>query len=161
MSQQNGINYKFVPNTGQILLIGKLQNLPHLTLNYNGYIFKLDLNGHVLYYTPALQNPNRTTYIGYRAITGYNKLAFLKNGSIQFKSTSMVYQLVIFMVYFIVLFGFLFYYLKKNLFDTSLFVKNIFKWMFFKDHAAKVEVLRSELEWFDILFIILSHTSSP
>ena len=82
MSQQNGINYKFDSTSGRIKLIGKLQNLPHLILNHNGYVFKLDINTNILYYTPALNNPKRITYVGYRAIKAYNKLAFLDNGDI-------------------------------------------------------------------------------
>ena len=82
MSQQNGINYKFNETLGQITLIGKLHNLPHLTLNYNQYVFKLDLNSKVIFFTPAIKNPKRITYIGYNAIKSYNKLAFLKDGNI-------------------------------------------------------------------------------
>ena len=81
MSQQNGINYKFSSN-GIIHLLGKLKNLPRMILNYNGYVFKLDINGNTLHYTPALKNPKRITYVGYKAIKGYNKLAFLDSGGI-------------------------------------------------------------------------------
>lgn len=58
----------------------------------------------------------------------------------------MVYQLYLYLVYFVALFTFLIFYLKKNIYDTSQFVKNIFKWVLLKDHNARVEVLRSELE---------------
>lgn len=43
MQKQNGINFKFDPSKGEIQLMGHLENLPHLTLSYNGYIFKLNL----------------------------------------------------------------------------------------------------------------------
>jgi hypothetical protein len=43
MQKQNGINFKFDPSRGEIQLLGHLENLPHLTLSYNGNIFKLIL----------------------------------------------------------------------------------------------------------------------
>jgi hypothetical protein len=100
----------------------------------------------VLYYTPALLNKDRMTYVGYKAIKGNNMLAFLQNGEIEIKSSSMVYQLYLYLVYFVGLFTFLIFYLKKNIYDTTQFVKHIFKWTLFKDNASRVEVLRSELE---------------
>ena len=120
--------------------------MPRLLLNYNGYVFKLDLQGQVLNYIPALKNPKRITYVGYRAIKGYNQLAFLRNGDIEFKSAGTVYQLYIYFVFFLGLFVFLTYFLRKNIYDTSQFARNIFKWIFFKDRGARIEVLKSELE---------------
>ena len=55
----------------------------------------------------------------------------------------MVYQLYLFIVYFVGLFGFMFFYLRKNIFDTTLFAKNIFRWVFFKDAHSRREVLKS------------------
>jgi hypothetical protein len=146
MQAQNGINFKFNANKGEIELIGKLQNLPRLTLKYQGYAFKLQLTSKILHYIPALQNTDRLTLVGYHAIKGYNNLAFLKNGEIEFKATGMIYELYLYLLYFVALFLFMSYYLRSNIFEASQFVKNIFKWLIFKDAHARVEVLKSELE---------------
>ena len=106
----------------------------------------LQLDTKLLHYTPALHNKALITLIGYRAITGYNKLAFLRSGEIEFKSSSMLYQLYLYLLYFVGLFLFFIYLLKKNIYDTTQFAKNIFRWMLFKDGVARVEVLKAELE---------------
>ena len=80
MQKQNGINYKFNSNQGIIELVGKLENLPRLVLNYHGYIFKLNIDRKQLNYIPALKNTHGLTLVGYKAITNYNKIAFLTNG---------------------------------------------------------------------------------
>ena len=82
MQKQNGINYKFDASRGVIELVGQLQNLPKLVLNYHGYVFKLDINRKHLNYIPALKNTHGLTLVGYRAIRNFNKMSFLTNGEI-------------------------------------------------------------------------------
>ena len=100
----------------------------------------------MLHYIPAIQNKQRTTLVGYKALFNFNKMKFRKTGEVIFKKTSIVYQLYLFLVYFACLFLFLIYFSKKNLYDSSQFAKNILKWVFLKDRTARVEVLKSELE---------------
>jgi len=117
-----------------------------LTLVKNDYIFKIKLGENTLHYIPAIQNKQRMTMVGYKALHLFNKMKFRKSGDIIFKRTSLVYQLYLFLVYFTCLLLFLVFVIRKSLNDSTQFVKNILRWVFLKDRNARVEVLKSELE---------------
>lgn len=57
-----------------------------------------------------------------------------------------MFQLYIFLGYFVALTLFLVFVSRRNLVESGQFVKYILKWAFLKDRAARIEVLKSELE---------------
>jgi hypothetical protein len=57
-----------------------------------------------------------------------------------------MFQLYIFLGYFVALTLFLVFVSRRNLVESGQFVKHILKWAFLKDRAARIEVLKSELE---------------
>jgi hypothetical protein len=126
--------------------MGKVENLPKLTIVKGDYIFKIKLSNNVLHYIPAIQNKQRMTLVGYKALFNFNKMKFRRTGEFVLKRTSLVYQLYLFLFYFASLFLFLIYVTRKNLYESSQFVKHILKWVFLKDRTSRVEVLKSELE---------------
>lgn len=83
------------------------------------------------------------TYVGYKSLKSFNKMRFLKTGGVVFKSTSLVYQFYLFFLYFTIVFLLLFFLCRKNIYDSSQFIRNILKWVFLKDMASRVEVLKS------------------
>lgn len=138
MSKENQINFIFNEDSKTIDLMGKLENLPKLTIVRGNYIFKIKLSNNKLNYIPALDNKERVTLIGYKALEYFNKMRFLNTGEIVFKCTSLIYQIYLFFLYFVGLFLFLVFVNRKNLYDTSLFVRHILRWVFFKDMSSRV-----------------------
>lgn len=144
MTKENQINFRFYEDNHSIVLSGHLENLPKLTLVRGDYIFKLSLASPLLHYLPAVKNLQRLTMVGYRALYEFNKFKFSEN-EIIFKRTSQVYQLYLFLLYFVLLTLFLMFVSRRNLYESGLFVKHLLKWAFLKDRASRVEVLKSEL----------------
>ena len=118
--------------------------MPKLTLVRGDYIFKIVLSGNTLKYLPAIKNIDRYTLIGYKALYEFNKFKFDQD-QIIFKRTSLVYQLYLFLLYFLLLTLFLVFISRRNLYDSAMFVKHILKWGFLKDRMSRIEVLKSEL----------------
>lgn len=128
------------------MLTGALANLPKLTLVRGDYIFKIALSAPVIHYIPAVRNLQRRTLVGYKALYEFDKFRFSENGEIIFKRTEQVYQLYLFVAYFVALSLFLVFVSRRNLFESGQFVKHILKWTFLKDRLSRIEVLKSELE---------------
>lgn len=145
MTKENLINFKFHEKNHTIELMGELQNLPKLTLVRGDYIFKMKIEGNVINYLPAVENKERVTLIGYKALYEFSKFKFDEE-SIIFKRTTYIYQLYLFLAYFTLLSVFLIYTTRKNIYDSSQFVKHALKWVFLKDRGSRIEVLKSELQ---------------
>jgi hypothetical protein len=142
MTKENQINFHFNEENHTITLSGKLENLPKLTLVRGDYIFKISLRGNSINYLPAIKNIDRFTLIGYKALYEFNKFKFNEN-EIIFKRTSLIYQLYLFLVYFMLLTLFLVFISRRNLYDSGMFIKHILKWVFLKDRNSRIEVLKS------------------
>lgn len=144
MTKENQINFRFYEDNHSIVLTGHLENMPKLTLVRGDYIFKLALPGNVVRYLPAIQNLQRLTLVGYKALYEFNKFKFNENEVI-FKRTSQMFQLYLFLLYFLFLTLFLMFISRRNLYESGMFVKNILKWAFLKDRTSRIEVLKAEL----------------
>jgi hypothetical protein len=83
--------------------------------------------------------------VGYKALYEFNKFKF-DESNIIFKRTSQIYQLYLFLAYFILLTLFLVFISRRNLYETGVFAKHLLKWAFLKDRISRIEVLKSELE---------------
>lgn len=77
MNKENEINFIFNEDSRTINLMGKIENLPKLTIVRGNYIFKLKLSTNILHYIPALENKERVTLVGYKALEYFNKMRFL------------------------------------------------------------------------------------
>lgn len=107
-------------------------------------LFQLSIKTNVLHYLPTV-NDSQTTLVGYRSLHDFSKFKF-DDDHVVFRQTSEIFMLYLFLGYFFVFGVFLITHSKQDIFDSSVFIRNVLKWTLFEDQTARVAVLRTELE---------------